>query len=148
MITAKEQATINKALAILSREINAGEKLSSPEVAIQYLTVKLARAEREYFGAVWLDSQLVVLGVDELFAGTLAACQVHAREVVKAALARNAAAAILFHNHPSGNRQASAADERLTAHIKDALEVIDVRVVDHVIVAGAGVFSFAEHGLI
>ena len=102
----------------------------------------------EVFVALFLDAQNRVIGIEELFRGTLTQTSVYPREVVKRALHHNAAALIFAHNHPSGVAEPSRADEALTQALKQALALIDVRVLDHFIVAGSGVLSFAERGLL
>jgi DNA repair protein RadC len=100
----------------------------------------------EEFHEVWLDTRHRVLGVDALFRGTLDGASVHAHEVVKASLRWNAAAVIFSHNHPSGNAEPSAADRVITAGLREALELVDVRVVDHLVVAAEGTTSLAQRG--
>ena len=112
------------------------------------LRIHFAGREYESFVALFLDSQHRLIAVDELFRGTLTQTSVYPREVLKAALKENAAAVIFAHNHPSGIPEPSKADERLTTALKSALALVDVRVLDHFIVAGAGVLSFAERGLL
>ena len=114
-----------------------------------YLCLKLRDLGHEVFLGLYLDAQNRVIGDEELFRGTLTQTSVYPREVVKLALARNAAAVILAHNHPSGATEPSAADELLTRSLKQALELVDVRVLDHFIVtAHAPPLSFAERGLL
>ncbi|TXT26000.1 MAG: DNA repair protein RadC [Gallionellaceae bacterium] len=114
----------------------------------QFLTLHLAQQEREIFTALWLDTQHRVLAADDLFMGTLSQTSVYPREVVKRCLQLNAAAVIFAHNHPSGAAEPSHADQELTDTLKHALALVDVRVLDHFIVAGAGALSFAERGLL
>ena len=108
----------------------------------------LGRPPYEVFVGLFLDSQNRLLAAEELFRGTLAQTSVYPREVVKAALARNAAAMIFAHNHPSGVAEPSRADELLTQALKQALALVDVRTLDHFVVAGGGLTSFAERGLL
>ncbi len=124
------------------------EVLSSPQVVRDYLRVKLGALEHEVFAVVHLDSQNRVIEYVEMFRGSVNQTSVYPREVVKEALARNSAALLLVHNHPSGSTQPSRADEMLTQTLKAALALVDVRVLDHVIVAGAEVLSMAERGLL
>jgi len=139
---------IEQALDILSRRIAVPHAVvSSPLAVKKYLTVKLAQAEREVFGVLWLNVLNGVIACDDLFFGTLVHACVHPREVVKSALKHNAAAAIYFHNHPSGSTAPSEADKRLTESLKIALDLVDVRSLDHIIVAGTQTLSFAEEGL-
>ncbi|AIY44220.1 DNA repair protein RadC (plasmid) [Collimonas arenae] len=142
-----EDTIIQQALKLLeSRLRTAVVKISSPEVVTQYLTHKLALEEREIFGVIWLDVNLGVVACEEMFFGTLTQAAVYPREVVKSALKHNAASAIIFHNHPSGSLEASRADKDLTAKLKQTLELIDVRLLDHFIVAGTKTMSFAQSG--
>jgi DNA repair protein RadC len=121
--------------------------LSSPSAVRDYLRLKLGGLSREVFIVLFLDAQNRVMASEELFAGTLTQTSVYPREVVKRALHHNAAAAIFAHNHPSGIAEPSRADELLTKALKDALALIDVKALDHFIVAGNTLLSFAERGL-
>lgn len=145
----RENEVVREAMRIIrSRLRNPGELLTSPALVKTYLTLQMASLEHEEFGAIWLDARHAVIAITDLFRGTLTQTSVYPREVVKAALARNAHACIVYHNHPSGNPEPSSADERLTSSLKDALSLVDVRVLDHIIVAGDKTCSFAERGLI
>lgn len=128
--------------------IRRGRALSSPALVREYLAVAYGARESELFGTLMLDQRNQLLGVAELFNGTIGGASVHPREVVKTALAANAATVVLFHNHPSGNPEPSNADEIVTRRVRDALGLVDVRVIDHVIVAGDAYVSFAERGLL
>jgi DNA repair protein RadC len=139
---------LKAARQVIGRRVRRGTSMSSPNVVRDYLRTKLAELEHEVFVALLLDSQNRLIEYIELFRGTLAQTSVYPREVVKVALARNAAAMILAHNHPSGVAEPSRADELLTQALKQALALVDVRVLDHFIVAGADTTSFAERGLI
>ena len=137
------------ALSIVEAGIrHGGDALTSPAAVRDYLRLRLGRAEREIFACLFLDNRHRVIQFEELFAGTLSSCTVHPREVVRAALRVNAAAVIFVHNHPSGVAEPSHADERLTRSLRDALTLVEVRVLDHVIVAGGDSVSFAERGLL
>lgn len=125
-----------------------GDALSSPEAVRAYLRHVLAARPVEVFVGLFLDSQHRLVAAEELFQGTLAQTSVYPREVVKAALAYNAAAVIFAHNHPSGAAEPSRADELLTQSLKAALSLVDIRTLDHFVVAGAEVISFAERGLL
>lgn len=142
-----EDAVIAEALAILERRV-VGESLCSPGAVKDYLRLRMARLEREEFAVVFLDAQMRVLKVETMFSGTLSQTSVYPREVVKRALQVNAGAVILAHNHPSGVAEPSRADEFLTQTLKHALGMVDVRVLDHVVVATSGCVSMAERGLI
>ncbi|QAZ40556.1 hypothetical protein C1M51_14600 [Methylibium sp. Pch-M] len=120
----------------------------SPQAVKDYLQLQLASKPHEVFAVLFLDTQHRLLAFEELFRGTLNQASVYPREVVKRALALNAAAAILSHNHPSGVAEPSRADEALTQALKAALALVDVRVLDHFVVARGGVVSFAERGLL
>ena len=149
--TSAEDETIAQAIEILRRRLYHQDApvLDSPATVRDYLTLQFAAEEREVFGCVWLTSQNRVLADDVLFTGTLTQTSVFPREVVKAALRHNAGGVIFFHNHPSGNGDPSGADERITGDLKRALALVDVRVLDHFIVAGSGrPVSFAERGLL
>ena len=122
--------------------------LTSPTLVKDYFKVHFAGAERETFVVIFLDAQMRVIASEELFAGTLSQTSVYPREVVKRALHHNAGAAIFGHPHPSGQAEPSRADELLTQTLKSALALIDVRVVDHIVVAGSNCVSFAERGLV
>jgi len=146
---AQLKASFELARRALAREMSTRDSFSSPGKVRDWLRLKLAARQNEVFMALWLDAQNRLIRADELFAGTLTQTSVYPREVVKAALANNAAAVILAHNHPSGVAEPSAADEMLTRNLKAALALIDVKVLDHFIVAGTGVpLSFAERGLL
>ena len=122
--------------------------LASPAEVRTFLRVTLAKRDHEVFMVLFLDAQNRVIASEEMFRGTLTQTSVYPREVVKRALAHNAAAVILAHNHPSGVAEPSRADEFLTRTLREALALIDARVLDHFIVAGNGVVSFAERGLL
>ena len=143
-----QDQTIKRALKILERRIRDGPVLASPEAVRDYLRLLLHDRPHEVFVCVFLDSQHRVLACDELFRGTLAQTSVYPREVVKAALAHNAAAVIFAHNHPSGIAEPSQADELLTQSLKQALALVDIRALDHFVVAGSALVSFAERGLL
>ena len=133
----------------LKEELHTSDLLNSPTAVKDWLRLKLGKLPHEIFGVLWLDSQNRLIEYDELFRGTLTQASVFPREVAKQALLRNAAAAILVHNHPSGVCESSQADELLTSSLKATLGLIDVKVVDHFIVAGnASPFSYAEKGLL
>lgn len=122
--------------------------LTSPDLVRQYLMLRLGKAEREIFCVIFLDSQNRLISSEDLFMGTIDGASVYPREVVKAALKYNAAAVLLAHNHPSGMVEPSTADQRITQRLISALELVDVRVLDHFIVSGIESLSFAERGLI
>ena len=122
--------------------------LANPRSVSEYLAVHYAGQQREVFGCLFLDNRHRLIRFDEVFHGTIDGASVHPREVVKLALARNAAAVILAHNHPSGVAEPSQADELITVRLRDASALVDIRVLDHLVVGGNAVVSFAERGLI
>jgi len=142
-------AAIELTRRALTDEMKSADLLSSPAAVRDWLRLKLGSLPHEAFAALWLDARNRLIAHEELFRGTLTQTSVYPREVVKRALARNAAAAIFAHNHPSGLAEPSAADQLLTRTLKDALALVDVRLLDHFIVVGqAPPFSFAERGLV
>jgi DNA repair protein RadC len=145
---AQLQAVLELARRALAETLRAGDALGSPGAVRDYLRLTLAKREHEVFLAVLLDAQNRVLVCEELFRGTLTQTSVYPREVVKCALEGNAAAVIFAHNHPSGVAEPSHADQVLTQSLKQALALVDIKVLDHFIVAGAATLSFAERGLI
>lgn len=134
--------------SILLEQFKRSNFLSSPDITRNFLKIMFAKETREIFALIFLDNQNGVLGVEVLFQGTIDGAAVYPREVVKAVLDNHAAAVILSHNHPSGSAEPSQADQRITNRIVSALETIDVRVLDHLIVGGSEIVSFAERGLL
>ena len=132
----------------LAEELHRGPVLSIPTVVRDYLRMYYAGLEHETFVALFLDAQHRLLAVHELFRGTLTQTSVYPREVVKVALKENAASVIFAHNHPSGVADPSQADRHLTDALKNALALVDVKVLDHFVVAGSEIISFAERGLL
>ena len=139
-------AVMEMARRALGEDMHAGDALTSPTAVRDYLRLTLRHKEYEVFCCVFLDAQNRVIAVEELFRGTLTQTSVYPREIVRRALAHNAASLILAHNHPSGVAEPSQADRTLTRHLRDALALVDVRVLDHFIVAGASSLSFMEAG--
>jgi DNA repair protein RadC len=135
-----------KVYEVLSREV--GDVMASPDAVRTFLKYSLAHQEREMLMVILLDNQNRVLDVDTVFLGTVDYMAVHPREVVKAALRRNAAAVILAQNHPSGMPKPSKSDERITQDLKAALAIVDTRVLDHLVIGGEQIVSFAEAGLL
>lgn len=132
----------------LNEELRRDTLLNSPDRVRDYLRLRLAHLPHEVFLALFLDAQNRLVSTEELFRGTLTQTSVYPREVVKRALANNAAAVVFAHNHPSGVTEPSRADEMLTHALKSALQLVDVRVLDHLVVAHGSVTSFAERGLL
>ena len=145
---AQLQAVGELARRALREEVRRDTLLNSPDSVRHSLRLWLGHLPHEVFAALFLDAQNRLLVAEELFRGTLTQTSVYPREVVKHALRHNAAALILAHNHPSGVAEPSRADELLTASLKQALSLVDVRVLDHLIVAGSATVSFAERGLL
>ena len=141
-------AAMELARRALQEELKRTSALTSPGAVRDYLRLAIGGRAHEVFVCIWLDAQHRVIKFEEPFQGTLTQTSVYPREIVKAALACNAAAVIFAHNHPSGAAQPSQADELLTANLKEALALIEVRVLDHFIVAGHQAISFAERGLL
>lgn len=141
-------AVLEVAKRCLSEDLREGAVLSSPSAVRDYLRLALGGLAHEVFLALLLDSQHRVLRSVELFRGTLTQTSVYPREVVKTALAANAAAVLFAHNHPSGVAQPSRADEMLTRQLKEALALVEIQVLDHFIVAGNQCVSFAERRLL
>ena len=149
MDTISEGEVVAKALQIIKNRLaEPGAAMSSPQVVKDYLTIKLAELEHEVFVALWLDSQHRLIQFGSMFRGTLTQASVYPREVVKEALRINAGAVIFAHNHPSGMAEPSREDEALTKTLKDALALVEVKVLDHIIVGGMTTVSFAERGLV
>lgn len=142
------QAALELARRALSEELKARPVLTKPEAVADFLRLTLARETAEVFLVLYLDAQNRLLACDTPFRGTLTHTSVYPREIVKQALAHNAAGVIFAHNHPSGHAEPSEADLRLTAQLKNALALIDVRVLDHFVVTHAAVTSFATRGLL
>ena len=132
----------------LREEVRREHLFDSPPKVRDYLRLKLGRLQHEVFTALFLDAQNRLIEDEDLFRGTLTQTSVYPREVVRRALHHNAAAVIFAHNHPSGVAEPSRADELLTRTLRDALALVDIRVLDHVIVAGSASVSFAERGLL
>lgn len=141
-------AAVELARRSLAEQMKKRSALTSPGAVRDYLRLTLAARAHEVFACIWLDAQHRVIDCVEAFRGTLTQTSVYPREIVKAALAANAAAVIFAHNHPSGTAQPSQADELLTRNLKDALALVEVKVLDHFIVAGSQAISFAERGLL
>lgn len=144
---AQENQVIDEALQILDRRLfSRGPELTTPGLVAEYLKLLLVQQEHEVFAVIFLDAKHRVLQFEVLFHGSIDSASVYPRQVVKRALAHNAAAVILCHNHPSGCPEPSQADRALTARLKAALDLIDVRILDHFIVGEGRPLSLAEYG--
>lgn len=146
----RQEKVISEALEILAARLHRpGAAITSPGATRDYLRLQLAAELSEQFCAIWLDNRNRTLAFDRLFSGTVDGASVYPREVVRAALEHNAAAVIFAHNHPSGVATPSRQDHAITSRLKDALSLIGVRVLDHIIVGGDATldsYSLAEHG--
>lgn len=142
------QAVMEMARRHLFEELKRGTALTSPGAVRHYLRSRMAHLPHEVFACLFLDNQHRVIAFEELFQGTLDSASVYPREVLKRALAHNAAALILTHNHPSGVAEPSQADQMLTRRLKEALALVDIRVLDHLVVGDGEPVSFAERGLL
>lgn len=147
-VVADNEVVISAAKRYLGRRIHRGVKLSNPKLVRDFLAVTLGDRDCEYFCVLLLDVHQRFLRFVELFRGTIDGASVHPREVVKLVLEAQSAAVVLVHNHPSQNNHFSSADEQITRRLRTALDLIDVRVVDHLLVAGGSVVSMAESGLL
>ncbi|WP_410738040.1 RadC family protein [Citrobacter portucalensis] len=146
-LTSSEQHTIREALTLLECQLREpGTSFTSSHAVRDWLRLQLATLDREAFTVLWLNNQNRLIAHDTLFLGTINTVTVHPREVVKSGLKNNAAAAILAHNHPSGESEPSKADRLITERLKQALELVDIRLRDHLIIGGMDIVSFAERG--
>jgi DNA repair protein RadC len=145
---AQLQAVTEMARRHLAEELERGEAMSDPGRVRRFLSARLRDLPHEVFACLYLDNRHRVIQYEELFRGTIDGASVPPREVVKAALGRNAAAVIFAHNHPSGVAEPSDADQRITRRLRDALSLVDIRVLDHFVVGDGMAVSFAERGLL
>jgi DNA repair protein RadC len=145
-------AALQAALELVRRHyaelMQAGPALANPRATREFLRVRLRDRDHEVFCCLFLDNRHRVISFDEVFRGTIDGASVHPRDIVKLALSRNAAAVILAHNHPSGVAEPSQADELITSRLREALALVDIRVLDHIVVGDGACVSFAERGLI
>ncbi len=141
------QAVLEIGRRYLEAGLRRGDLLSSPRQTRHYLATRLRHHPHEVFAALFLDNRHRIITYEELFRGTIDGASVHPREVVKRALAHNAAAVIFAHNHPSGVSEPSEADRAITRRLKEALALVEIRVLDHFIIGDREAYSFAEQGL-
>ncbi|MCP3043095.1 JAB domain-containing protein [Xanthomonas euvesicatoria] len=141
-----EEGILLAAATILEQRLQRQGRIHSPEQAGSYLVARCAHLPHEVFGVVFLDTKHHILATEHLFSGTVDGCEVHSRVVAQRALALNAVAVILFHNHPSGNPEPSEADRKVTERLKQALALLDIRVLDHLIIGGRQHTSLAARG--
>ena len=144
----RERGTLRRAAEILGRYLMITPVMDSPKVVREFLACKLGHQTREVFAVLYLNAQHELIEYVEEFLGTLTCTSVYPRELIKRALTLNASAIVLAHNHPSGKPEPSAADEALTRSVKRAMELVDVRTLDHIVVGGGRYVSFAERGLL
>lgn len=144
----EKESVVKLALKALAMKHRAGRTLSSPDATRDYLCLRLAEYRNEVFGGLFLDNLCRIIAVRELFQGTVNSASVHPRVVVQQAMEANAAAIVFFHNHPSGVAEPSRADEMITRRLREALALVDVRVLDHFVVSAGESVSFAERGLL
>src|ERR1700687_238106 len=145
---ASRQEILTAARAVLAHRVRRGALLQSPQKVGEYLTMRLGHLDYECFGLVLLDGRHRVIDCVELFRGTIDGASVYPREVVKLVLDRQAAAVLAYHNHPSGVKDQSQADELITKNLAQSLAAVDVRLLDHLVVAASNVLSFAQEGLL
>lgn len=143
-----ETGVLAAAEDILRRKLERQGAITSPHDSAEFLRMRLGHLLHEEFHAVWLDTRHRILAVDRLFNGSIDGASIHPREVVRSALRHNAAAVIFAHNHPSGNSEPSAADRAITVRLREALSLIEVRLLDHIVVGAQKTTSMAERGLI
>jgi len=143
---AQLQAVLELARRVLSEELRSGTLLNSPQAVKQYLQLLFQGKAHEAFVVLFLDVKNCLIAAEELTRGTISHANVYPREVVKAALTHNASTLILAHNHPSGEVEPSKADLLLTKRLQQALALVDISILDHIVVAGRHTYSFAEHG--
>lgn len=148
-LTARECATIDRGLQILESTLRQpGQLMADPQAVKNYLCLQIGCETREVFSVLFLDVQNRLIAFEKMFNGTLTQTSVYPRDVTMACLKHGAAAAVIAHNHPSGSTQPSRADEALTYTLKTSLALVDVRLLDHIIVAGSQALSMAETGLL
>lgn len=144
----EQVSLVQLALKVLEAGHQRGQCIESPQKTMNFLRLRLAARENEVFGALFLDNRHRILRVEELFQGTIDGAAVYPRVVVQRALTYNATALVFYHNHPSGLPEPSGADQRITQKLRDALSLVDVRVLDHIVVGVEGAVSLAERGMI
>nr|WP_236612254.1 DNA repair protein RadC [Xanthomonas vesicatoria] len=141
-----EEGILLAAANILEQRLQRQGRIHSPDQAGDYLVARCAHLSHEVFGVVFLDNQHLIISTEHLFSGTIDGCEVHPRVVAKLALELNAVAVILFHNHPSGNPEPSQADRQVTKRLQEALGLLDIRVIDHLVIGGRQHVSLAARG--
>lgn len=142
----QDEQILQAAERILRRRLERQGNLTEPTSAAAFLRAHCAYRDREIFGCIFLDTRHSILAIEDLFFGTVDSAEVHPREIVRRALLLNATAVVVFHNHPSGNPEPSAADRSITSRIKQALATVEVRLLDHIVVSAEGYTSLAVRG--
>ena len=145
-LTARE--ILDQAEHIISKRFARGQMMNTPSTVGRYLKIAMAPLEQEVFACIFLDAQHRVIEFEKLFYGTIDSASVYPREIARRCLAYNAAAVILTHNHPSGVSEPSSADRRITKRVVQALALLDIRVLDHIVVGVESTVSFAERGML
>lgn len=145
---AETTEVVREALRLTQKAVRTGPFLSNPRAAREFVMTRIGHLEHEVFVVIYLNTRHRFIAYEEMFRGTIDGSAVHPREVVKGALQHNAAAVVFAHNHPSGDAGPSQADELITRRLKDALGLVDIRVLDHLIVGDGYCESFAERGLL
>ena len=148
VVLCSEDELINHALSVLSGRHKKGQLLTKPEDTKEFLRIKLADEHNEVFGCIFLDNRHRIIGIEDLFFGTIDGASVHPRVIVQKALFCNAAAILAYHNHPSGVAEPSRSDEVITNRIKESLALVDIRLLDHFVVGVDECVSFAERGML
>jgi DNA repair protein RadC len=146
--TASNQEILMAARAVLAHRVRRGALLQSPQKVGEYLTMRVGHLDYECFGLILVDQRHRVIDCVELFRGTIDGASVYPREIVKLVLDKQAAAAVAYHNHPSGVKDQSHADELITKKLAQSLAAVEVKLLDHLILAGSNVLSFAQEGLL
>ena len=145
-LAVSDEFVISTALKLLAQRVAKGSLLSSPNAVKNYLRLRFADLQHEVFCLLYVDKRNRLIACEDLFRGTIDGATVHPREVVKAALRHNAAGVLIAHNHPSGVAEPSQADELITRRLKTALDYVDIRVIDHLVVSAGEAVSMAERG--
>ena len=148
LTAAEKESVVSLALAVLAAKHRRGTALTSPEATRAYLRLEIGDRHNELFGVLFLDNQHRIIAKEEMFYGTIDGASVHPRVVVQRALALNCAAVVIYHNHPSGVAEPSQADIRITSRLQEALGLVEIRVLDHLVISVEDSVSFAERGLI
>ncbi|MBJ6984009.1 DNA repair protein RadC [Luteimonas sp. MC1750] len=145
-LTNEQNRTLEQAEALLRSRVREGLMVCDPSAAGNMFRYRLASHDREVFSVAFLTTRHKVIAVEDMFAGTIDGAEIHPREIAKRALEHNAAAVLVSHNHPSGNLQPSAQDMALTSRLKEALKILDIRLLDHFVVSTEGYTSLAARG--